>query len=143
METYAHNKSLSKGKNFLYLLTSAQSVVVITGASSGIGKALALEYSKRRCRLVLAARSTNKLQEIAQQCTANGSTVLVVPTDVSQMGQCKTLINKTMKKFGEIDLLVLNAGVSMHVPFDELEEKEMSKVFHDLMEVVVHFQHLH
>eukprot|EP00898_Chlorokybus_atmophyticus_P004063 jgi/Chlat1/4658/Chrsp3S05607 len=88
--------------------------VVLTGASSGIGKALAEEYARRGARLLLAARSEQQLKEVAQACQAAGSPeVDIVVTDVSKEDQCRNLVEKAVQRFGRIDVLLLNAGVAM------------------------------
>lgn len=95
-------------------------VIIITGASAGIGKELAIQLSKKNTLLSLAARDVNKLLETASGCEKNGANVLVVQTDVSVKEQCKNLIDKTIEKFGKIDILINNAGISMWAKFDEI-----------------------
>eukprot|EP01089_Gocevia_fonbrunei_P005497 TRINITY_DN15953_c0_g1_i1.p1 TRINITY_DN15953_c0_g1~~TRINITY_DN15953_c0_g1_i1.p1 ORF type:complete len:260 (-),score=38.83 TRINITY_DN15953_c0_g1_i1:82-861(-) len=108
-------------------------VIIITGASSGIGEAMAYRYaSSRMCRLVLAARSVEKLNQIANKCRKLGVEVAVVQTDVGKPEQCKKLITETLRIFKQIDMLVLNAGVSMHILFEELEDLS---IFHKLMDI--------
>lgn len=68
---------------------TANSIIVITGASSGIGKELALQYARRSCRLVLAARQAAALNEVAAQCQKLGSQCIAVPTDVTKEEDCK------------------------------------------------------
>jgi dehydrogenase/reductase SDR family member 7B len=96
-------------------------VVIITGASSGIGKALAFECARRGALLVLAARDINKLNEIAAGLKQYGSDPLLVQTDVSVEAQCKNLIDLALGKFGRIDVLVNNAGISMRAIFEDVE----------------------
>lgn len=104
-------------------------VVVITGASSGIGRALALEYAKRGASLSLAARRINLLIELKNELP--GADILIVQTDVSIESDCKNLIDSTIKHFGGIDILINNAGLSMRALFDEIELKS----FKQLMDV--------
>ncbi|HTN47659.1 MAG TPA: SDR family oxidoreductase [Flavipsychrobacter sp.] len=92
-------------------------IMVITGASSGIGKALALEALARGAKVALCARSIGKLQEIFRE----GSTILLCKADVSKEEDCKTFIDKTLQKFGRIDVLINNAGISMRALFDEVD----------------------
>lgn len=96
-------------------------IVVITGASSGIGKALAFEYASRGSKIVLAARNTEKLKEVEEEILAKGIEVLSVKTDVSIEEDCKNLIDKTVERFGGIDILINNAGISMRAMFADLE----------------------
>ena len=102
-----------------------ENVVVITGASSGIGRALALELAKQGAWLTLAARREDRLQEVANQCEELGAVTLVVPTDVSDEAQCKNLINQTVATYGRLDTLINNAGITMGVHFDQLTNLDM------------------
>ena len=106
-------------------------VVIISGASSGIGKALAEEFSKRGSKVVMAARNLDKLNEIASILKQNNQHILTVKTDVSKEDQCKRLVEKTIETFGQIDILINNAGISMRALFEELD----LKVIKDLMDV--------
>lgn len=96
-------------------------VVIITGASSGIGRALALNYASKKSKVVLAARSIDKLELIANGISDLSSNILVVKTDVSNESDCKNLIERTIKKFGRVDILINNAGISMRAIFEETE----------------------
>lgn len=106
-------------------------VVIVTGASSGIGLAISREFAKNGSKVVLAARSELKLQELAQDINRDSNMTLVVKTDVSIEEDCKNLIAKTIEKFGRIDILVNNAGLSMRASFPEVD----LKVLHRLMDV--------
>lgn len=94
-------------------------VVVITGASSGIGKALAEKYAAEGFNLVLAARRIERLQELKQ--TLSSVDVLPVETDVSVEEDCRLLIESAIQKFGKIDILINNAGISMRAAFIDVE----------------------
>jgi len=94
-------------------------VVIITGASSGIGKALAEKYASEGWNLVLAARRLEKLQELKNQLS--GVEVLVVKTDVTQEADCKYLIDSAIQKFEKINLLINNAGVSMRASIEDVD----------------------
>jgi short-subunit dehydrogenase len=103
-------------------------LVIVTGASSGIGKACALEFAKKGANLVLAARSVDKLEIISKEISLLGVEVLSVPTDVSKEEDCKILMDKSLAKFGKIDVLVNNAGISMRAAFADLDIEVLKKV---------------
>src|SRR5688500_1348738 len=96
--------------------------IVLTGASSGIGRALALALAAQRPRLVLAARDAARLEEVAGECRRLGAEALVVPTDVSAEEACKRLVALAADAFGGIDVLVNNAGITMMARMDELAD---------------------
>lgn len=95
-------------------------VVVLTGASAGIGRELALQLAAQGARLVLAAREPMKLGEVADACRARGAKAVAVPTDVGDEAQCRALVERAVAEFGRIDTLVNNAGIGMWARFDEL-----------------------
>jgi len=103
-------------------------VIIITGASSGIGKACAFAFAKVGCRVMLAARDENKLREIVNEIKAMGGTAIYCKTDVSAEGDCKHLIDETIKEFKRIDVLINNAGVSMRAVFADLDLKVMKQL---------------
>lgn len=103
-------------------------LVIVTGASSGIGKACSIAFAKKGANLVLAARSADKLNEISKEILLLGVQVLCVPTDVSKEAECKILMDKTLDKFGKIDVLVNNAGISMRAAFVDLDLQVLKKV---------------
>lgn len=92
-------------------------VVIITGASSGIGKALASHLAAKGAKLVLASRSGTMDEAILN----HSNEILVVKTDVSKEEDCRELINQTIKRFGRIDILINNAGISMRALFNEVD----------------------
>lgn len=96
-------------------------VVIITGASSGIGRQLAFDLAKWGSWLVLAARSLEKLNELVGECTKLGSRSIAVQTDVSDEAQCKALIDAAIAEFGRIDILINNAGVTARNRFDRMQ----------------------
>lgn len=96
-------------------------VAIITGASSGIGLALARQFASKGSNLVLAARSLDKLSELSKELEQFGVNVLAVKTDVSVEDDCKNLIEKAVAKFGTIDVLINNAGISMRANFSDLD----------------------
>ncbi|KAJ4975032.1 hypothetical protein NE237_008206 [Protea cynaroides] len=98
-------------------------VVLITGASSGIGEQLAYEYAKKGAYLVLVARREESLKEVAEKAIHLGSPdVLVVPADVSRVDQCKKFIDEAVNHFGRLDHLVCNAGIGCHCAFEDVTD---------------------
>jgi short-subunit dehydrogenase len=97
-----------------------QNSVIVTGASLGIGRHLALQLAKKGAWLVLAARNNDKLEQVAGQCRDRGGKAIAVATDVTDPSQCKTLIECSMEEYGRIDTLINNAGIGMRAKFDEL-----------------------
>ena len=100
----------------------AGKVVVVTGASQGIGKALCRDLAGQRPKLVLAARDAAALDAVAAECRTRGAETLVVPTDVSEEAACRALVEKTVDRFGGLDVLVNNAGVGMLARFEEVTD---------------------
>jgi short-subunit dehydrogenase len=97
-------------------------VVVITGASSGIGKALAMEFAKKGAHIVLAARQYVRLCEITKDLEDKYSVrTLAIQTDVTKEEDCKNLIQQAIFTMGKIDVLVNNAGISMRALFKDLD----------------------
>ncbi len=103
-------------------------VVVITGASSGIGLACARAFAKEGSKLVLAARSLDKLQSLARELDPAGKNCMAVKTDVSVEEDCINLIDKTIEKFARLDILVNNAGISMRALLVDVETSVLRKV---------------
>ncbi|KAM3367111.1 hypothetical protein ACQJBY_016022 [Aegilops geniculata] len=98
-------------------------VVLITGASSGIGEHLAYEYAKRGANLALVARREASLREVADNASALGSpSVLVLPADVSKPDDCRKFIDDTVAYFGRLDHLVNNASIWQVCKFEEVED---------------------
>ena len=103
-------------------------VVVITGASSGIGKACVSEFFKRGARLVLVSRTESKLVELTNSIKNLGGTAIYIVADVSVESDCKNVINQTIETYGCIDILVNNAGVSMRALFSDLDLCDFEKI---------------
>lgn len=97
-------------------------VVIITGASSGIGKELAYRLAEKGAWLVIAARNIQRLEEVKNECKKLGGRVLTVQTDVTEKEQCKHLIDATIKEYGKIDTLVNNAGITMWTMFEDITD---------------------
>ena len=111
--------------------------IVITGTSDGIGAEMTRQLAQThgtQVALVLAARNEALLQQVAGQCAAHGAQTLVVKTDVSQQAQCRQLIAATVEKFGRIDALINNAGMSAQALFAEVKAQDLGW-YEDLMRV--------
>lgn len=114
-------------------------VVIVTGASAGIGKSLALLLASQGAKVAIAARRLDRLEEVAAECRSRGrgspsgeGEVLVVPTDVSDEAQCKSLIEKTVAAFGRLDMLINNAGLAVAALLREYVDL---RLFHHVVDV--------
>lgn len=96
-------------------------VVIITGASSGIGLACAKELFNQGAKLALAARNLEAIQQLAQEFNAENKRAIAIKTDVTIEEDCKLLINSTVEAFGKIDILINNAGISMRASFADVD----------------------
>lgn len=103
-------------------------VVVITGASSGIGKATAIEFAKAGARVCLTARRKDKLEAVTNEIKSIGGNAYYKVTDVSKEEDCKSLINSVIKEQGGIDILINNAGISMRSLFKDVELKVLKRL---------------
>jgi NAD(P)-dependent dehydrogenase (short-subunit alcohol dehydrogenase family) len=106
----------------------AEQSVVITGASSGIGRVTALRFARGGARVTVAARNARALDQLVEQIEHEGGEALAVPTDVAVEAQVQALAERAAGRFGGIDTWVNNAGVSMYAPFDEVTSEEFRRV---------------
>ena len=103
-------------------------VIIITGASSGIGLATARLFAGMGAKLSLAARSIDRLESLASELTGDRSRILCIRTDVSVEEDCRRLIEETVRRFGKIDILINNAGISMRAPFLDVNLEVIKKL---------------
>lgn len=106
----------------------SEQVVVITGASSGIGRMTARLLAERGASVVLGARNVEALGDIAQEIKQQGGQAVAVPTDVSERHQVEHLARAALDHFGRIDTWVNNAGVSMYATFDKMTDAEIRRI---------------
>jgi len=133
-------------KNGVRRLSGAS--VVVTGASSGTGRAAALEFAREGARLVLAARREEALEELARECRNLGGEAIVVVTDVTREADVQRLARTAIEKFDGIDIWVNNAGVTLfafleELPFEEHEAVIRTNLFgamHGARAVLPHFR---
>ncbi|MBN1120873.1 MAG: SDR family NAD(P)-dependent oxidoreductase [Anaerolineae bacterium] len=104
-----------------------QKVIMITGASRGIGRELALSFAAHGANLVLAARSVDELHAVAAECREKhpDTDILIIPTDVTEKAQLQNLVDSALKHFGQIDILINNAGIRQGGQFVESTMKEL------------------
>ena len=103
-------------------------VVIITGASSGIGEACATAFATKGAKVIIAARNVDRLNAVAERIKKNGTEVLAVQCDVAVKEDCENLIEQTVSKFGKVDVLINNAGISMRAIFNNMELEVLEKV---------------
>jgi NAD(P)-dependent dehydrogenase (short-subunit alcohol dehydrogenase family) len=110
-------------------MTELQKVALVTGAGTGIGRAVALALMREGYATALAGRRQDKLEEVAGECRSTGAQSLVIPTDVSDPAAVKILFARTKEAFGRLDVLFNNAGIGAPaVPLEELSVEAWKKV---------------
>ncbi|MBI4056995.1 MAG: SDR family NAD(P)-dependent oxidoreductase [Elusimicrobia bacterium] len=103
-------------------------VVLVTGASSGIGWATAIAFAQKGCRVALAARRVNKLEELSRKIQSEGATALVLACDVSNSSQVRSVVQKTIDTWGRVDYLINNAGYDNSRPLTDLDLATLEKI---------------
>ncbi|MFK7948622.1 MAG: SDR family oxidoreductase [Saprospiraceae bacterium] len=103
-------------------------VVIITGSSMGIGKALANDFGQRGAKVVLNGRNPERLEKRHQEMQDSGFESIAISGDVSKVEDCKALINNTIKAFGKIDVLINNAGLSTEGTVEDLSLEVVQKI---------------
>lgn len=99
-------------------------VVVITGASSGMGEAAAKHLAQLGAAVVLGARRTDRIEKLAKEIQESGGKALAIATDVTQRDQVKKLVDTAVEKFGRVDVILNNAGVMPLSPMDRINVEE-------------------
>ena len=108
--------------------TLSDKVVVVTGASSGIGRALAIVFAKAGATVVAASRNQNSLNEVVAEINCTNGKAFAIACDVAVESDCKNLIAETIKQFQKIDVLICNAGISMRSLFLDVDLTVMKKI---------------
>jgi len=103
-------------------------VVIVTGGTSGIGKAIAIAFAQKQARVVISGRNEDTLLQTEKELKTFHNDILAVKADVSNENDCVRLINETLNRFGSIDILINNAGISMRALFRELDLEVLRKV---------------
>lgn len=115
-----------------------QQVVVITGASSGIGLTTALSAAEAGAAVVLCARSTATLERVAQEINQAGGQALPVTADVAERKQLEAAAQRAIERFGRIDTWINDAGIGMYGPLEQLDEEDARKLFDTNFWGIVH-----
>jgi 3-oxoacyl-[acyl-carrier protein] reductase len=113
-------------------------VAIVTGAGRGIGRAIAIAYAAEGAYVVIAARSEDQLNEVADEISANGGNVLTVPVDLRNRTEVENLVHKTVDSFSQIDILVNNAGINPRGLFLDTTDEEWDEVWKINVMGVVH-----
>jgi 3-oxoacyl-[acyl-carrier protein] reductase len=101
---------------------------LVTGSSSGIGRAIALRFVREGAGVVINGRDERKIASVVEEARASGRRVLGIRANVGSFAECRTMIERAQAEFGPLDILVCNAGVFHHTPFLKLSEEEWDEV---------------
>lgn len=104
-------------------------MAVVTGASSGIGEATAIEFARRGASVAVAARSAGKLENLARRASLAGGAVLAVQTDVAERDSVEAMVGRVVGEFGRLDVLVNNAGLGLSGRVSDLRPEDLRYVF--------------
>jgi NADP-dependent 3-hydroxy acid dehydrogenase YdfG len=103
-------------------------VVIITGASEGIGEATAKLFATQGAKVVLAARSADKLNTVKDAITAAGGTAIAIPTDMRDQATVRAMVETAHKNFGQVDMLINNAGQSVYAPIEHINVEQYQQI---------------
>jgi NADP-dependent 3-hydroxy acid dehydrogenase YdfG len=103
-------------------------VVLITGASSGLGEATARRLSSEGATVVLGARRKDRIEALARELSARGGTAMALVTDVTERGQVKRLVDAAVENHGRIDVMINNAGIMPQAPLEKLQVAEWDQM---------------
>src|SRR5438309_353905 len=106
----------------------AGAVAIVTGASSGIGEAVAVDLARRGARVVAVARREDRLAAVVSRCSDQGVDALAHPADVATRTACEGVVAAAQERFGRVDLLVNNAGISLHRNAAETTVEELERI---------------
>ena len=107
------------------MTTFRENVVILTGASRGIGREMAFQLADQGAWLALAAREAGALEEAVTECRRRGARAVAIPADVGEEAQCAALVARAVEEFGRVDTLINNAGIGMWARFDEVRDLSM------------------
>ena len=113
-------------------------VIVITGASSGLGEATARHLSAQGGIIVLGARRADRLDALAKQLSASGGKILTLPTDVTDRDQVEKLVGRAVQEFGRVDVILNNAGVMPQALLEKLKVEEWEQMIDVNIKGVLH-----
>ncbi len=102
-------------------------VAIVTGASRGIGKAISIELAKEAATVVLAARAIDKMNETAKLVTAAGGKAQIIPTELTDEFSIKNLVKATGERFGRLDILINNAGITHSAKLEETLTQDLDR----------------
>ena len=132
---------MNSKQSFVLVKSIKDKVVVITGASSGVGRAMATEFARQGAQLVVAARREHALNELVKECEELGVKVLAVPTDVTHIEAMKRLAKKAVDFGGRIDVWINNAGVLAAGKFEETPAEIHDQVIRTNLSGYLHGAH--
>lgn len=112
--------------------TFREKTVIVTGGSSGIGKAVALQLADEGAWLALAARDAQRLDELAMVCQQRGGKAIAIPTDVADEHQCRMLVQRTKETYGHIAMIINNAGIDVVSKLEDLPDLHLFKQVMDV-----------